>query len=498
MTYLLLFLALSPAYAATQCFSPSDCVAPAYCSSLKDGVVPGTCVGAGLKVKIHAEEKPAPTPTPTPPPPPVPKPFAQPAIRSSSRSSSSSSIAAPVARIDVPSDTERFWGFSEPIVDPAAIATPHTVSTEPAVVGSNVLLALLTALVFVLLAGPLGVALLGAPKTVKSFLGRLPLSIVVFVAGAMLLRWFVPAASAQGIAALLPNPTVLVPLYGVAFFLVAGVTNFVCNNMLTAEAGTLERFVLPAKAATGSWKRTAVAVAGSTALFAVVAAHVANGFSLLPLAQPGAAVLSLVAVVLATYSKDGLRYVLAKYRRWDPTFEANVLGIVLAALSVWLTRSLHLSPGYVFGVPMGLVIGAHLDPRKEGWFELSGLFAMLCCAFVAWMLLLAVPAGSVGQNFLTFLVVMLVEGAFFESLPHRYLAGGPVYRWNKWAWGVLCGVTTFLALHLLWNTSSTVATLGQSPPAITYVCVLAMYVVAVLALIAYCGWRRSRSAASGV
>ncbi len=486
MTLLLLLLALLPASADAQCYSPSDCVAPAHCTSLEDGVVPGTCVGAGLHVGIHKDEKPVP-PAPTP----VQKPVAKPVPRSSARSSSSSSSAAPVARIEVPSETERFWGFAEPIVDPAAIATPLTFSADPAVVGSNLLLALLTALVFVLLAGPLGIALLTAPKSAKSFLERLPLSIVVFVAGIVLWRWLVPAASAQGIASVLPSPAVLVPLYGIAFFLVAGVTNFVCNNMLTAEAGTLERFVLPAKAATGAWKRTTVAVACSTVLFAVVAAHIANGFSLLPLLQPGAAVLSLVAVVLATYSKDGLRYLLAKHRKWNPTFEANVLGVVLAALSVWLTRSLHLSPGYVFGVPIGLVIGVQLDSQREGWFELSGLFAMLCCAFAAWMLLLAVPAGSVGQNFLTFLVVMLVEGAFFESLPHRYLAGGPVYRWNKWAWGALCGMTTFLALHLLWNTSSTVASLEQSPPALTYVCVLAFYVVAVLALIAYCRWKRA-------
>lgn len=425
-------------------------------------------------------------------PPPAPKPIdTRPARRPSSSSQSSSAAPAPVLAANGSSSSDA-WGFAEPIIPPSTIATPLTFSTDPVVVASNLLLALVTAAVFLLLAGPLAAALAFAPASVHGFLRRLPLSIGVFVGGFLLVRYLVPVAGAQGIAAVLPDPAVMVPVYGVLFFIVAGVTNFVCNNMLTAEAQTLERFVLPAKAATGAWKRTWIAVILSTLAFAIVGAHIASGFSLLPLDQPGAAVLSLAAVVIATYSKDGLRYVLAKYRRWNPTFEANVLGIVLAALSVLLTRELELSPGYIFGVPIGLVIGANLDARREGWFELAGLVAMLFCAFVAWLLLAAVPAQSVAQNFLTFLVVMLVEGAFFESLPHRYLAGGPVYRWKKWAWAALCAFTTFLALHLLWNTASTVATLEQSPPAVTYACILAMYVAAVLALIAYCNARRVR------
>ncbi len=460
-----------------------------HCTSLDDGIVPGTCVGAKVNVQMHGDKKKEEAPPPAAIVP-VVAPVAPVVRRSSSSSSASSSVALVVSRIEIPTPAERFWGFTEPIIDPRSIATPLTFSTDPVVVSSNLLLALVTALVFLLLSSPLAAALLIAPQHVKSFLQRLPLSIVVFIVLFLALRLLLPTANAQSFVAALPNPSVLVPLYGIAFFLVAGVTNFVCNNMLTAEATHLERFVLPEKAATGGWKRTTVAVVCATIIFAIVGAHIASGFSLLPFAQPGAALLTLLAVVIATYSKDGLRYIIAKHRRWSPTFEANVLGIVLAALSVVLTRSLELSPGYIFGVPVGLVIGANLDTKREGWFEFSGIGAMLACAFAAWLLLLAVPAHSVGQNFLTFLVVILVEGAFFESLPHRYLAGGPVYRWNKWAWGVLCGVCTFLALHVLWNTSSTVATLGQSPPALTYVSILAVYVVAVVALIFYCNWKK--------
>lgn len=484
MTFFLFLLALLPASADAQCYSPSDCVPPTHCTSLDDGIVPGTCVGAGLKVKIHGQEE-----NDAPPPVKVVPTAVKPA-QSPSTSSRTSSKPAVVSRIDIPTPTERFWGFSEPIIDPAAIATPLTISTDPAVVSSNVLLALLTAAIFLLLSGPLAAALLIAPQNVKSFLNRLPLSIAVFIVLFLLVRFFLPVASAQGVVASLPNPSLLLPVYGVAFFLVAGVTNFVFNNMLTAEAKHLERFVLPAKAATGAWKRTTIAVVVATLLFAVVGAHVASGFSLLPFAQPGAALLALLVVVIAVYSKDGLRYLIAKYRRWDPVLEANVLGIILAVLSVLLTRSLELSPGYIFGVPIGLVIGANLDTEREGWFELSGLGAMLVCALVAWLLLAVVPSHTAGQNFLTFLVVILIEGVFFESLPHRYLAGGPVYRWKKWVWGLLCAVTTFLALHLLWNTSSTVAALEQSPPALTYVYILVGYVVAALALIFYCQWKK--------
>jgi hypothetical protein len=94
-TLLALSLAL-PTVAAAQtiCYSPSDCVAPLRCSSLTDGVVPGTCKDPTAQAPVAA---PVPKPKPVVPQPKTvvtPPTFTPPASSSSAATSQAASSSA--------------------------------------------------------------------------------------------------------------------------------------------------------------------------------------------------------------------------------------------------------------------------------------------------------------------------------------------------------------------------------------------------------------------
>lgn len=44
ITFLSILLAVPVAFAQSNCYSPSDCAPPQHCTSLDDGIIPGTCV----------------------------------------------------------------------------------------------------------------------------------------------------------------------------------------------------------------------------------------------------------------------------------------------------------------------------------------------------------------------------------------------------------------------------------------------------------------------
>lgn len=410
-------------------------------------------------------------------------------ISSSLSSQSSAQSSSSFGRILSPFVHRTSFGYSVPIIpDDVALSFDGPVVF-------NALTAVLTVVLFLALQLLTSAALAIAPASVFTFLRRLPLTLALFLVVMLLKEFLLPHAYAQDLAPGLPSPALWVVLYGVIFFLLAGLTNVICNNMLTAEAARLEQLFLPKRASakrsdSETWKRSIIAVLFFFLLFAAIGAHINTHFALLPSVQPGIAVVALVTILATAYSKDGFRFLLAKKFHWSPLLEANVFGILLALLSVWLTRSFGLSPGYLFGVPAGLVILSAQYEKREGPFEVFGLLCMLTVAAVAWLLLPLFNHVEVMHDFQKLLVVILVEGCFFESLPFEYLAGGAVYKWKRWVWAIIFAVTTFLVLQLLWDPSGTLSSIESSPPGMTYVMIVLVYAVSVIALFVYCKVRR--------
>ena len=384
-----------------------------------------------------------------------------------------------------------FFAYNVPII-PEDV--PLTSRSSPLF---NFLLACITVLLFFLMRMLSDMTLAIAPASVKLFLRRLPLSLGIFLVLVLLKELLIPTAFAQGGAAL-PSPTIWVILYSILFFAVAGTTNFVCNNMITSEAKTLEKLFLPRKTSPQesekkSWKQNLIFLFFFFVAYAIIGAHINTSFSVLPTAQPGIALIAFCTILVAAYCKDGFRFLYARQLRWNSWLEANALGILLALLSVWLTRSLGLSPRYLFGVPAGVVILSQYYAKREGPFEWFGLLTMLAVAGITWLILPFVSEVQVVHDFLKLLIVILLEACFFESLPFAYLSGGSVYRWRRTVWALQSLLTTFLVLQLLWNPSGTLYSLKSSPPGMTYIVLLGVYAAAVLALFLYCKARNAKN-----
>lgn len=386
------------------------------------------------------------------------------------------------------------FGYTVPVVE-GEIATPQTLFSSISFFWINLLIALLSTAVLGLSRLALDRVIPSAPAGVITFLRRLPVSLAIFLAIMLLKEILLPRALAQGFVNTLPSPAVVLPLYGIFFFVIAGITNFVFNNLLGSEGQALERLFLPVRRSRESgqppaWRRSKLILIILFLLYAAIGSHINTAFSLLPTTQLGIVLIALSTIIIAAYCKDGIRFLFAKRFRWQPLLEANVLGILFALLSVWLTRTLGLAPGYLFGVPAGVIIVSNYYSRREGPFEWSGLLSMLVVAAIAWMLIPFASGAQVVEDFLKLLVIILLEACFFESLPFANLAGRSVYRWRRAAWVVQCTLATFLLLHLLWNPSSTIASLAASPPGMTYVVLLALYACVVALLFLYCKARR--------
>lgn len=386
------------------------------------------------------------------------------------------------------------FGYSVPILPAESVTTPRTVSFHLQTVLTNLLLALFSTAVLGLSTTVLTV--IRGSASARRFLRRLPLSLAAFLAFLGLRAFLSPTAFAQTGSGSGADPFSFVALYGMLFFVVAGATNFVCNNLVAAEGAVVERFFLPTRDAQSKerapWKRSVILIFLFFLLYAAIGAHINTSFSLLPLAQPGIALVALATIVIAAYAKDGMRFALAAHQHRGRWLEANLVGLLLAMLSIWITRALQLSPGYLFGIPAGVFIVVGLHREREGLFEWAGLLTMLVVALCVWLLLPFAAGMQVVEDFMRLLIVILLEACFFESLPLPYLAGETLYRWNRWAWALQCMLVTFLVLHLLWNPVSTLGTLAHSPPTMTYVALLGLYAVAVLLLVGYYRiWRRN-------
>ncbi len=358
----------------------------------------------------------------------------------------------------------------------------------------NLLLAVLLTFAVDRIRKTITITLRTAPKNVQSFVRRLPLSAAVFLVVMTTIDFLVPHASAQEFFRTRTSPMLLVPFYGLIFFVVAGATNAVLNNALAEEAHLFERWFLPANAThqphDHTWKRSRGILAVCLLFYVIIGAYINADFSLLPVSQPGIAIVVIVTTIAAAYARDGMRFAIARARKWHPWLEANVLGLLLASASVWITRTFEIEPGYLIGVPAAVFIASSSFEERAGPFEWAGLLGMLTVALIAWLLLPFVETADVIGDLLRLLILILIETCFFESLPLPYLAGETVYHWNKRVWALQCTLASFLALHLLSEPASAASELMSSPPHLMYIAFLVWFVVAAIVLVGYCRMRK--------
>lgn len=202
----------------------------------------------------------------------------------------------------------------------------------------------------------------------------------------------------------------------------------------------------------------AIFVLGSALVYAFL--DPTFGISLVSLATVAGLALGLFVVLLAY----GLPLYLAARSR-DIVISARALPatLLVAVLCVIVSRVADFQPGYLYGLIVGFFFAREVDRRAEGRVKAIATAVSLLTAFVAWIALAFLRAGSGPGDELTTplleaatvtVVVAGLENAVFAMLPLRFLPGSAIFDWNRRVWIVLLGLGVFGFAHVLLNPSA--------------------------------------------
>ncbi len=382
-------------------------------------------------------------------------------------------------------DREHF-GYSVPLIDPQVVAIPGKFSW--AAVPGNLWLALL----FTIVAGWSGVVFAGASSRTSS---KIPLSVRLGIPALLtmliiaVLEWLIPQASAQGTDGLLATASFLrLPGYAFVFFVLMGITDSYYGSLrsmpIKAFDRWLKRHIGKEELHKATWFLFLLVL-----LYGIVSSYRNQEFSLLPSAQVGIILVTLLALVLKTYSVDAFKLTLARRWKHPSWFIANLGGLIFAAVCVFLTREFQLNPGFMYGAPIGLYLLLK-DQRKEAFLQSTSVWWALFVAGVVWSILPLVAPYPVLHDTLLAVPFVLIEGLFFELIPIPSMYGGAIFRWKKPVWAVQFFAVTFLLFQFIFRSGQSVGALQESPPTMFMLIGLACYAVGTACLWMYVMLRR--------
>ncbi len=376
----------------------------------------------------------------------------------------------------------RAWlGYNTPVIDPSGIRFPATISRSPQTIGTNLLLAILIACAVCCTGIAFRHLKVAHPKRLSVILSRLPLQALLTVLLIWLIDLLIPQAFAQEGGVLHVASTLIIPLYAVVFFVVVGTSNYLFNNILNSDGQTaLARFTGNARVYERAWFMLLLLLG-----YGIIGAHINPDFNLLPGRELGILLIAVVCIIVSACIKDTGLSILARTWKMPGRFRANVGGFAVAVVCVLLSRELQLNPGYLYGVPLVLLIASSLLKEREGFFEFLGILWIMLLAGVVWIVTPALSAYPVLFDLCCVLFVLLAEDAFFELLPLPYLAGGTIFQWNKALWFLQFVAVMFFLLHTLFNPQGTIVNLVESPPAAATFLLLGCYAIGVFLLWAY-------------
>lgn len=273
-------------------------------------------------------------------------------------------------------------------------------------------------------------------------------------------------------------------LLAILIFLIVGLACFLFNNVIEAHGDQINKFTKKVPLLNifdeknqnkyGFVKKLIILL--FLLIFAFVAAHINPDFNFFEQKNLGILIITLATIIIATYAKDIIRFVIARRNDWKAFFKPNVLGLFLAIGCVAISRNLEIPPGYLFGIPIGLFILSKQFEENEGKFEFSSLSWMLFMVLVAWFLIPFVSGYEMLSDLSNLLFVILLEGLFFELFPITYLPGGAIFKWSKISWAIMFGLVSFMLLHTLFNPNSTVTAIGENTPTKNTLIILGIFV----------------------
>ncbi|MCK5641028.1 MAG: hypothetical protein KAJ19_09535, partial [Gammaproteobacteria bacterium] len=204
-------------------------------------------------------------------------------------------------------------------------------------------------------------------------------------------------------------------------------------------------------------------VLGSVAIFALIYSfldpYFTNGIGGLALFISLA-----LAIGIVTYTYEGIQVLVSGHPFRIPAgVKILPIGIVVAVVFVIFSRAIDFHPGLIYGfigAYASLSAVRRLSERQQAITILLGALFLIVIAFCAFFLrmLIADPA-SAGGNFwlsladgiLVGVFVIGLEGLLFTLVPLTFMDGAKVTAWKRWVWLVVFALVAFLFYHVIIN-----------------------------------------------
>lgn len=136
------------------------------------------------------------------------------------------------------------------------------------------------------------------------------------------------------------------------------------------------------------------------------------------------------------------------------------VGIIVAGVSVLITRVTDLHPGIVLGVVAGAIVPTS-DPRDQGRLVFVAVVGVLILSLVS----LALVDGfrefgsthatdwwaAIPETVAVTLFIGGIEGLLLNMLPVEFMEGRALWEWSKLAWLGVAATVTFLFFHVVVN-----------------------------------------------
>jgi hypothetical protein len=185
----------------------------------------------------------------------------------------------------------------------------------------------------------------------------------------------------------------------------------------------------------------------------------------------------IIGLALTTFLYEGGQVLFSQRAFGVPAaIRAYPVAIVIAAASVGLSRIVDLNPGVIFGfVAAAALTSGNVGNRQQGMIVFVPMLVLLGISLIALALVAPLRSLAEGQSSAwatlpeTIAVTVFVGGAqsvLLSMIPLTFNDGEKVWTWNRRAWLALALPSTFLFFHVIINREGEFSSLSNKPGAI--------------------------------